>query len=226
MVYIAVLSSNDVLLVTNEPSPKQLDHTTGKLSDTVYNIAPFLPISIHITSGKKVVVGGLNEKLERSAVFVMNKQGKQETVYQHDKHNQLIFAFPKSITSTSNGNMHVVDCDPARGSGKVVVLEQDGGIINEYTGHPYLNEDQPFKPRDIVATPKDNLVITTPNDSYLYILNNRGDLVTYYNTHNIGIFHPYALAFTTAGQLCIGCRKSTGSTTREAKLYVVNITGF
>lgn len=223
---IAVLSSNDVLLVTNEPSPKQLDHTTGKLSDTVYNIAPFLPISIHITSGKKVVVGGLNEKLERSAVFVMNKQGKQETVYQHDKHNQLIFAFPKSITSTSNGNMHVVDCDPARGSGKVVVLEQDGGIINEYTGHPYLNEDQPFKPRDIVATPKDNLVITTQNDSYLYILNNRGDLVTYYNTHNIGIFHPYALAFTTAGQLCIGCRKSTGSTTREAKLYVVNITGF
>ncbi|XP_052105877.1 uncharacterized protein LOC127738595 [Mytilus californianus] len=222
---IAVLSSNDVLLATGGPRLKQLTITTGKLTDTVYNVAPLTPSAIHITSGNKVVVGGKSNKLGRRAVFVMNEEGELETVYEHDKHNQPIFTYPRRITSTKNGNIFVVDCEPACSRGRVVVLEEGGHIINEYTGHPDISKDQPFKPRDIVATPKDNVVVSHQNDSSLYILNNQGHPMTYYNTNNIGIFYPCSLAFSSLGQLCIGCVMIQESN-EKAKMYEVNISGF
>ncbi|CAC5363860.1 unnamed protein product [Mytilus coruscus] len=224
---IAVLSSNDVLLATERGTRLQkLTITAGKLIDTVYDVAPLVPVTIHITSDNKVVVGGSSKKLGRRAVFVMNEQGGHETVYEHDQHNQPIFTYPRSISSTRNGNIFVLDYHLGRSSGRVVVLEQGGDIINEYTGHSDIHTDQPFNPRDIVATPKDNVVVKGQNYSFLYILNNQGYLVTYYNIKNIGIIHPFSLAFNTSGQLCIGCSRAAGSNTKEAKLYEVNISGF
>ncbi|VDI72096.1 Hypothetical predicted protein [Mytilus galloprovincialis] len=149
---------------------KHLTITTGKLTDTVYNVGRLVAIAIHITSGHKVVVGGSR--------------------------------------------------------GREVVLEQGGDIANVYTGHPDINNDHPFKPWDIVATLKDNVVVKSQNDPVLHILNNQGYPTTYYNTNNIGIFHQYSLAFNTSGQLCIGCSRAKGRTTNEAKLYEVNISGF
>ncbi|XP_076099230.1 uncharacterized protein LOC143068810 [Mytilus galloprovincialis] len=222
---LAVLSSNDVLLVTDAPRPKQLTYTTGKLTDTVYDIAPFLLITIYITSDNKVVVGGVISKLERGAVFVMNEQGEHESVYENDQYNQPILNYPKRITSTRNGNLFVVDCSQTCSSGRVVVLEKGGDITNVFTGHLDINKDRPFKPRDIVTTAMDNVVVKSLNDPCLYILNNQGYPVTYYNTCNIGIIYAYSLAFNTSGQLCIGCSIAEGST-NKAKMYEVNISGF
>ncbi|VDI63839.1 Hypothetical predicted protein, partial [Mytilus galloprovincialis] len=83
----------------------------------------------------------------------MDKKGDKETVYENDEHNQPIFNSPGYITTTCNGNIHVVDriSDDARG--KVVILEQGGHIINQYTGHPTINKSKPFKPANIVTTP-------------------------------------------------------------------------
>lgn len=51
----AVLSWNGVLLATKEGKIlQQLTINTGKLTDTVYNVAPLVDIAIHITSGHKV----------------------------------------------------------------------------------------------------------------------------------------------------------------------------
>ncbi|XP_063427955.1 uncharacterized protein LOC134711340 [Mytilus trossulus] len=223
---LAVLSSNDVLLVTDEPTPKQLTYTTGQIRDTTYNVAPLDSTAIHITSGNKVVVGGISSKLGRRAVFLMNEQGKHETVFEHDQDNQPIFNYPNSITSTRNGNIFVGDYYPGSSRrGKVAVLEQGGEIINKYTGHPDINKDQLFKPRDIVATPKDNVVVIGNDNPCLHILNNQGYILTYYNTNDIGIFYPYCLALNDSGQLCIGCTRAEGCTTNEAKLYELNIFG-
>ncbi|VDI40047.1 Hypothetical predicted protein [Mytilus galloprovincialis] len=181
---IAVLSSNEVLLVIGGPTPQKLNVTTGKPTDSVYNVDPFISTAIHISNGNKVVLGGFSAKQDRRAVFVMNEQEKHETVYEYDQHIQPIFInYPGNITSTRNGNIFVGDYYPgSSGSGKVVVLEQGGDMINEYTGHSDINKDHPFQPNDIVATPKDNVVVTTQTDSFLYILNNQGYPVTYFNT--------------------------------------------
>lgn len=151
--------------------------------------------------------------------------GEHEPVFEHDRHNQPIFNYPNSITSTRIGNIFVGDYCPGC-SGREVVLSQGGDITNGYTGHPDINKDHPFKPIDIVSTPIDNVVVKSLNDPVLHIINNQGYPVTCYNTNNIGIFHPYSLASITSGQLCIGCLRTKGITTKEATLYELNISGF
>ncbi|XP_071169494.1 uncharacterized protein [Mytilus edulis] len=223
---MAVLPSNDILLSLRKPRLQQLSVTTGKLTDTVYDVAPLCSSDVHITSGNKVVVGGLNSKKRgRVAVFVMNKNGDHETVYEHDKHNQSIFNYPNSITSTSNGNIHVVDCEPGSDRGRVVVLGQGGDVINTYTGHTEINKNIPFKPIRIVTTPRDNVIVVDLETDVFHILNNVGELLTHFNAKDNAIILPFTLGFTSTGQLYIGCTRYGSSTAKEAKIYQVTLSG-
>ncbi|XP_063433836.1 uncharacterized protein LOC134715530 [Mytilus trossulus] len=217
---MAITSPNIILLSVGESRLKQLNITTGKLSDTVYDVSPLVSTSIHITSDNKVIVGGNDDDLGRRAVFIMNEQGDHETVYEHDKHNQPIFTYPRSITSTSNGNIHVVDCDPGK-EGRVVVLTTGSGVINSYKGHPEINKNSPFQPNIIVTTPSDNVMVVELATYVIHILDNKGNLVSWFDTEDIGILCPSSLAFTPTGQLYIGCSKKESSTAKEAKIYEV-----
>ncbi|XP_071162328.1 uncharacterized protein [Mytilus edulis] len=222
---MAVTPSNQLLLCVLGETRLQQISSSGELTDSVYDVSPLLPIAIHVISDNKLIVGAYNN-LKRSAVIIMNKKGDKETVYEHDKHNQPLFNIPKYITTTCNGNIHVVDriSDDARG--KVVVLGQEGHIINQYTGHPTINKSKPFKPAHIVSTPSDNVVVKGLNIPILHILNDNGHLISYFNTNDIGIERPHSLAFNTTGQLYIGCTKVVGDEANDAKLYVINIEGF
>ncbi|CAC5421994.1 unnamed protein product [Mytilus coruscus] len=191
---MAILQSDDVLLSTGGSKLQQLNITTGKLTDTVYNVKPLLATAIYITSGNKVVVGGYSEKLGRRAVFVMNEKGEHKTI----------------VTGSD--------------SGRVVVLGQGGEIINTYTGHTEINKDKQFRPVSIVTTPKDNVIVPDKDTHSLHILDNDGNLMAYHNKNNV-ILYPCTLAFTPKGQLYIGCGRTKGSTTNEAKIHEVTITG-
>ncbi|VDH98060.1 tripartite motif-containing protein 71 [Mytilus galloprovincialis] len=217
-------SNNLLLSVERKPRLQQLNITTGNITDSVYNMSPLLPTCIHINSDNKVIVGGYNDELGRSAVFVMRPKGEHETVYEHDRHNQPIFTFPMSITSTSNGNIHVVDRCPGK-EGRVVVLTTGSDVINSYKGHPDINKDKTFKPINIVTTPRDNVMVTDLDTQSIHILDSKGNLVSWFDTEDIGILFPYCLAFTPTGQLYIGCGKSANSTAKEAKIYEVTCSG-
>ncbi|XP_071162324.1 uncharacterized protein [Mytilus edulis] len=223
---MAVTPSNQLLLCAKGKTRLQHISSSGELTDSIYDVSPLLPIAIHVISDNKLIVGAGNGKLKRGAVIIMNKKGDKEAVYEHDKHNQPMFSKPMYITTTCNGNIHVVDwiSDDARGI--VVILGQGGHIINQYTGHPTINKSEPFKPINIVTTPSDNVVVIDLSTQILHILNDNGHLISYFNTKDIGIEFPYSLAFNTTGQLYIGCIKAAGSQTKEAKLYEINIEGF
>lgn len=221
---MAVLPSNDVLLSTGDRSKlKQLSITTGKLTDTVYNVDPFSVTDIHITSGNRVIVGGYNADLGRTAVFVINQQGEHETVYELNNDKQPICNYPKSITSTSNGIIHVVDYKVSDGEGRVLMLGNGADTINSYTGQMEITKNKVFRPVRIVTTPIDNVIVV--DSYYLHILTNTGQLITLYNTRDIGILRPYALAITTTGQLIIGGTKPKDIKTKEANIYEVNMSG-
>ncbi|XP_071162341.1 E3 ubiquitin-protein ligase TRIM71-like [Mytilus edulis] len=222
---MAVTPSNQLLLIVKGEKRLQQISSSGELTDSVYDVSPLLPIAIHVISDNKLIVGAYNVKLKRCAVIIMNKKGDKEAVYEHDEHNQPMFSYPWHISSTSNGNIHVVD-KISGDNRKVVVLGQGGHIINQYTGHPTINKSKPFKPVNIVTTPSDNVVVTDLNTEILHMLNNNGHLISYFNTKDIGINCPFSLAFNTTGQLYIGCTKAASSQTKEAKLYVINIEGF
>ncbi|XP_076104397.1 uncharacterized protein LOC143073045 [Mytilus galloprovincialis] len=227
MVYgIAVTASDDLHVSTEESGLQMISSTTGKVTDSVYDISPLIPIGIHVTSDGQVIVGGGTIE-GRRAVFVLNKSGDHEAVYEHDQHNQPIFRCPRSITTTSNGNIHVSDYDPdlEEDSGKVVVLGPGGDVINIYKGDTEINKEEPFKPEEVVTTPRDNVIVVDLDTETLHILNNSGQLITYIKTTDHGIKDPFALAFSPTGQLYIGCSKLNSSTAKEAKLYKVNISG-
>lgn len=131
---------------------------------------------------------------------------------------------PGRITSTSNGNIHMVD-EVSSSRYRLVVLRQGGNIINTYTGHTEINKDIKFLPGDIVTTPRDNVIVSDWYTSSLHILNNFGLLITRYKTSDINILLPGSLAFTPTGQLYIGRSSLKGNTTK-VKIYEVTVSGF
>ncbi|XP_063431661.1 uncharacterized protein LOC134714351 [Mytilus trossulus] len=221
---MALTDDNDILLATGKSRIQQLSTITGKITDTVYNISPLISTTVHVTSNNKVIIGVVSSDVQYK-VIVMNNKGEYETVYGHDQHNQPIFNYPQSISSTGNGNIHEVDYYPGSERGKVVVLGQGGGIINTYTGHTKINKEKPFKPTRIVTTPGDNLIVADMDIHTLHVLDNNGELLTCYKTSDIGILCPFSLAFTPKGLLLIGCARPKGNTGKEAKIYEVTISG-
>ncbi|XP_071170001.1 uncharacterized protein [Mytilus edulis] len=224
---MAVTQSNNLLISTGQSKLKQISGDAGTPTDSLYDVSPFLPTAVHVTNDNKVLVGGFNSdypKPGRRVVIQMNQNGDHERVYGHDQHKQPIFTYPRRITSTSNGNIHVVD-EVSKGRWRVVVLGQGGDIINIYTGDTEINKDEPFLPSGIVTTPRDNVIVADVVTHTLHILNNAGLLMTCYKTSDINIMFPFSLASTPTGQLYIGCGRPPGSTTKEAKLYEVTIPG-
>ncbi|XP_063420323.1 uncharacterized protein LOC134705535 [Mytilus trossulus] len=222
---MAITQTNELLLSVHGKSRLQkLNTTTGKLTDTDFNVDPLVPISIHITSGNKLIVVGISNKLGRKAVFVINHRGDHEIVYEYDKHNQPMFTYLRSITSTSDGNIQLVDFHKGK-KGRVVVLGKGSDIVNSYTGDPKINKHKSFKPQRIATTSKDNVIVTDLDTEIIHILNSKGCLISWYNTKDIGILHPFSLALTPTGQVYIGCTRQAGSTAKEAKIYEVTISG-
>ncbi|VDI62891.1 Hypothetical predicted protein [Mytilus galloprovincialis] len=227
-----VTPSGDLLLSSGGSVLKQISGKTGELTDSIYNEHPLLYTAVHVTKGGKVIVGvksAAGKKWPvtgRRAIIVMNQKGEHETIYEHDKNNIRIFTHLESITSTNNGNICVVDKLSEDFRGRIVVLNRDGDILHIYTGHHEVNnENNPFKPVNIVTTPSDNIIVTQLNIYILHILNNCGHLIKHYNIGDIGLSSPYSLCFTkTAGQLYIGCTTGVGSS-EKAKLYEVHISG-
>ncbi|XP_063431659.1 uncharacterized protein LOC134714349 [Mytilus trossulus] len=224
---MAVTQSNNLLISTGQSRLKQISNSTGTLTDSGYNMSSFLATAVHITSDNKVIVAGVNSdypERRRGVVICMNQKGDHERVYEHDQHKQPLFIFPGRITSTSNGNIHVVD-KVSDVRGRVVVLGQGGDIINIYTGDKEINKDRSFFPTGIVTTPRDNVIIPDPCTHTLHILNNAGLLMTSYKTSDINIMLPLSLAFSPRGKLYIGCGRQAGRPTKEAKIYQVTISG-
>ncbi|XP_052090155.1 uncharacterized protein LOC127726721 [Mytilus californianus] len=226
-----VSPTGDLLLSSGGSVLKQISGKTGELTDSIYDLSPLDPFSIHVTKDGKVIVGVRSAgkawpATGRRAIIVMNQKGEHETIYELDKNNIRIFTFVKSITSTDNGNICVVDRLSEDNRDRVVVLNRDGDILQIYTGHHQVNnENKPFKPVNIVTTPSDNIIVTQLNIYIFHILNNCGHLITHYKMGDIGLAKPYSLCFTkTAGQLYIGC--STGlKSSEKAKLYEVHLSG-
>ncbi|XP_071179250.1 uncharacterized protein [Mytilus edulis] len=215
----AVDNSNDLLLSTVQSRIKQIKNGTDQVIDSIYNVAPFWASTIHITKDK--VIAGVKTK-DRAAVIVMDLKGKQQAIYEHDSNTKSLFKWPWHITSTHNGNMFVVDVDVAAKKCKITVLETAGKVINTYEGREEINTKNQFKCFNVATTPRDNVIVPDQENNLLYFLDSDGNYITHYNTEDIDILSPVSLAFSTDGQLYIGCNHEDD----KAKLYKVNFYEF
>ncbi|VDI08789.1 Hypothetical predicted protein [Mytilus galloprovincialis] len=244
---MAKIDSNNILVVPNNGTKLKLINTmTGEITDSRYDVKPLIPVSIHVTSDHRTIIGARSPVpalpvTGRLVVVVMDEEGKQLKVYEHEKHKPLfslprfltstkrsLFSYPKHVTTTSNGNICVVDLLDKDFRGRVVVLSPGGDILGTYTGHPEVNtEKKPFIPRGILTTQSDKIIVTDKKNHTLHILTDQGQSITYYNLHDMGILGPLSLALSMTGTIYIGCSNKSGSPdTRKAKLYELNFSGF
>ncbi|CAC5425760.1 unnamed protein product [Mytilus coruscus] len=229
---MAKTHSNNILVTTGDTQLKIINTMTGQITDSKYNVKPLTPISIHVTSDHRVIIGAWTggktlPVTGRRVVVVMDQEGKQLEEYEHDNHNKRLFTYPEHITSTSNGNICVVDWLDNDFRGRVVVLSPGGDILGIYTGHPDVNTGKkPFKPKEIITTLSDNIVVTDVSNQFLHILTDQGQSITYYNLHDMGILYPHSLALSTSGTIYVGCVNLQGSPdTTKAKLYKLEYSG-
>lgn len=233
---MAAISNMNFLLSGGETKLKLLDVRTGKISYSNYNVKPLLTICIHVTKNQKVIIGAIevNEEVDsiyvsyRRLVKIMDEDGNNLKQYEHDSNNKPLFTLPFRVTSTSNGNICVVDgLDPSY-NGRVVVLGEAGNIIQIYNGHPVQNSlERPFRPTGILTTPDDTIIVADSSCQLLHIMNCDGIIITCIRTDEVGITLPFSLALSVPGHFYIGCSTPVRSPDHvKSKLYEVKYSGF
>lgn len=231
---IAVTSDNNLLLsLLGETKLRLFNVNTGQGSDCRYNVASMWTWGIHVTKDQKVIIGAASTPFVhecRKVVIVMDEQGNRLTQYEHDNKNKPLFTLPHRITSTSNGNIWVVDHVELYGNGRVVMLQQTRSNVQIYDGHPDINSaNKPFDPQDILTSPEDNIIVTDRNNHTLHILDHDGVIITYIKTDDVGIREPSSLTLSEPGYFYIGCEfymKAANYEHVNAKLYEVQYSGF
>lgn len=225
---LSVDKSSNIIVSTFETRLQVVNERTLNLTDFVFDISPFTAGDIHITQDQKVIISTSSpEPEERYIVIVMDRAGKRLTEYENDSNNKPLFTTISKLTSTSKGDVCVVDTLDTDFRGRVVVIGKAGNIKGIYTGHPGVNTtDKPFTPLAILATPSDNILVADWKISVIHILNSDGEFISYCCICNIGIQYPHSLALSTQGKLFIGCGSGEESPENyKAKLYEVEYSG-
>ncbi|CAG2230203.1 unnamed protein product [Mytilus edulis] len=229
---IVVTSDGDILLADATPRLKRINGANGKIQDSEYSVEPLQIMSLHVKKDRNIIVGAMSPGAVipvtgKRVVIVMDKDGKHEFVYEYDNNKKRIMTYPRSITSTINGNIFVADdVHDDRKSSRILALNKNGNILNTYKGHLNINNvDKPFRPGFIQSTPLDSVIISDFNCYAFHILDNSCHLMSYYQHRDIGIEYPYCVAFTSATTLYLGCVQPVKSVT-HAKLYEIEYSGF
>ncbi|XP_071177824.1 uncharacterized protein [Mytilus edulis] len=230
---IAITLGNDLLIATKGPILKQIKSETNKIVETVHNLHPYQPFSIHVTRYNKVIVGALKNAVfyteDNGIVIAMDHEGKHEKVYGEDQTKGISFTEPIRITGTNNEHIFVVDILNDQSEGRELVVLKQGDIINTYSGHPVINtEDRPFKPIDLTTTPADNVIVANADNYDLYILNSSGILITYIDTKIKGVVQDLlSIKIAMSGQFVMLYLGTTNDEERKdkAKLYKLNLVG-
>ncbi|VDI77862.1 Hypothetical predicted protein [Mytilus galloprovincialis] len=254
---MAYTQSKDLLLVAKESSVvKQINDQTGEITDSKYKVEDLEISAIHINLDGKVTVGAYNGEISfpakgRRAVIVMNRSGRHETTYEHDgRQGNPLFTLISNITRTKNGNIYVVDTLSKDMEGRLVILSENGDVLNTFNGlskistkdmsdsdsekksdsdsDSYLESDSEsesvsdsFQPVCVFTTPSDNLILLNFDNGILFLLNSSGNLISWYDTNKIGIINPISFCMTSE-HTYIGCFTYEDSND-NAKIYEVDI---
>ncbi|XP_063425364.1 uncharacterized protein LOC134708647 [Mytilus trossulus] len=172
---IAITNTNDLLMATRESKLKQIINSCNRVSESTYEVHAdsFIISCVHVTKNGKVIIGANKKDPEhREIIGVMDTDGSRLTWHENDKNQKPLFEYPMSITSTTNENIFVADLR------RVVVLGKVD-VIRVY--HPIIKLC-PFRPKSVVTTPLDNVIVADCHNHSLHILNNTGHSLTTYTT--------------------------------------------
>ena len=224
---MSLTNSNDILISMGDSSAVKL---LGKSEDITpfVSVAPLQPTGIHVINNNDIILGvmekGYKYKLTDQScrkIIVFGENKKVRQVYQYNKRKQRLFTVPYRITDV-NSDIVVID-RTSYDDGRVVVLGKEGDVKWIYQGHPQINtKDNPFDPRDIVATSVGNVIVADCNNDAMHVISGEeGQLLTYKVMSGQGVIGPLALDIDTWGQLVVGCATFKGKS--DAKVHIVKL---
>jgi hypothetical protein len=223
-IYDMTLTKNNDILISVSSDVKLITQT-GQIKPFI-SVSPLITTGIHVTHNNDIILGVMEEdtfkltdkSCRKIIVFGENKKEKQS--YQYNKHKQRLFTVPYRITDI-NSDIVVID-RTSNDDGRVVVLGKEGGVKWIYQGHPQINtKDNPFDPRDIVATSVSNAIVADCNNDAMHVISGEGELLTYKVISDQGVICPVSLDIDTLGQLWVGCSAYKGQS--DAKVHIVKL---
>ncbi|XP_071132939.1 uncharacterized protein [Mytilus edulis] len=226
MVYgIVCIPGYGLLLSTYGETLKIIPENSDEILDARFSIDPLEPKCLHMTKDNKLAIGAISKgplypASGQRVVILMDMEGNKLSTFEYNQKGKRLLTHPWGIASTTNGNIFILDRINRQCVGRLVVLKRDdGSVINMYNGR----EKQVFIPRGIVATQADNIIISDCDDPEvsLHILDNSGNLLTYYDTRDIGIELPFSLTVSSIGLFYIGGTIITNSGKR-AELFEIS----
>ena len=215
-----------VLLADKTQSLKLIHGSKGKTIESNYNVRSLLILAVHVTLNNNIVLGARSPGdifpvSGRRIVIVMDIKGKHQTEWEYNKDGKRLFSVPRPSASVTNGNIFVRDVIFGNESGQVKVLSPIGEVLNTYTGHPDINQEQhPFLPKGMTRTQSDNVFVCDMD--FFHLLNSDGVPLSYFSTTLLGIKWPHCIAYNTMDMCTMYIRCWVPLESNEnAKLYVV-----
>ncbi|VDH94040.1 Hypothetical predicted protein [Mytilus galloprovincialis] len=226
MVYgMVCIPGYGLLISTYGETLKIIPENSDEVLDSRFSIDPLEPKCLHMTKDNKLAIGAISKgplypASGQRVVILMDMEGNKLSTFEYNQKGKRLLTHPWGIASTTNGNIFILDRINRQCVGRLVVLKRDdGSVIDMYNGR----EKQVFIPRGIVATQADNIIISDCDDPEvsLHILDNSGNLLTYYDTRDIGIELPFSLTVSSIGLFYIGGTIITNSGKR-AELFEIS----
>ncbi|XP_071146119.1 uncharacterized protein [Mytilus edulis] len=137
------------------------------------DMTPYHPISIHITKDNEIIVGLIKDEV--SKVVILSRSGEEKQTLEFEKENKRLFSYPCKITSTTNGDIWVVDCQQDS-AGRVVIIKTDGHF--KFIDKANIsNED--FCPIDITTTSTGHVIVLNSKYHKMCVYTEEGEYLTH-----------------------------------------------
>ena len=220
---ITTSTSDSIFIIEpNTSTVKVINDSNLNFEHSKLDIRPLIANCVHSTRDGYFIVTGRDATKGIGVLVVMDQNGKN--VVQYDTlRGKPIFTCPTLLKTSKDGNIFVLD-EGRKTS--VVVINTIGDISYYYGNHEINSVDKPFKPKNILVTPRDNVLVLDFNTDCLHILNNNGEFMSCYNLKDILSKKPYSLALSVSGTIYVGSvNRSNAPPDSKSVLYELEYFG-
>lgn len=190
------------------------------------DVSSMIPLAKHFNQHGEFILG-LREQdpalpstqFSNRKVANFGKDNKLKFQVEFDKIGTQLFSYIWRITTDSKDNMYAIvnDID----DGRIEALNKFGELNFIYAGDSSVNStENPFRPKNVVATQSDNILFTEQYNHTLHLINIKGKVIALQNTKTHGIKLHLSLCFYSEGFLFIGCN-SYKKDKHDSKIHVV-----
>lgn len=167
--------------------------------ERIIQLLEWKPLNVCTSLSGDILVVMIND--DKQAKVVRYSGSKEKQTIQYKGNGQPLYScsnFKKHICENRNRDICVSDFSES----KVVVVNQTGNFVAEYTGQPSTPKGA-FKPYGITTDSECRILITDWGENAVYVLDQHGQFLRYIKNRFCDFNIPCGLCFGTSGKLFV-----------------------